>query len=176
MENSLIKGKITEDVINTLVDLMRSVIGSRGVDVILKSLSVEEGAQGRYVIFAFAESSTEILGKKGAFATLRQVGRELAKVMMTKHPRDEWENVLSTALNSFGFAQQIIKEGDKAFICNCVFYDILKENALKPIQHSVCWAGWGFIEGFMKELKGIKGIQWKKRNNIEKRCQFDYIT
>ena len=176
MENTKIKGEITEEVIEILVALMKNVIGENAVDIILKRIEVEEGAKGRQVVFAFAESSTELLGKKGAFATLRQVGRELAKVVMGKHPRDEWDFVLSTSLNNFGFAQEIIKEDNQAFICNCVFYDILKSNDLKPIEHSVCWAGWGFIEGFMRELKGVRGIQWKKRINSEKRCQFDYIT
>jgi len=176
MDKLEIKGEITEEVINILVDLMKSVIGDNAVNIILSNLSVEEGAKGRYIVFAFAESSTNLLGRKGAFATLRQVGRELSKVMMSKHPRGEWDFILTTALNNFGFAQQIIKDEDKAFICNCVFYDILKSKSLKPIEHSVCWAGWGFIEGFMKELKGIKGIQWKKRINAEKRCQFDYIV
>lgn len=176
MGNSAIKGEITQEVIDTLVNLMKNVIGDNAVNIILKGLSVEEGSKGRFVVFAFAESSTDLLGTKGAFATLRQVGRELAKVMMSKHAKEDWEFVLSTALNDFGFAQEIIKEDNQAFICNCVFYDILKSKALKPIQHSVCWAGWGFIEGFMRELKGIRGIQWKKRINSEKRCQFDYIT
>ncbi|MFT4644747.1 MAG: putative hydrocarbon binding protein [Planctomycetota bacterium] len=62
--------------------------------------------------------------------------------------------VLVAALNDFGFAQEIIKEENQAFICNCVFYDILQSKALKPIPHSVCWADGGFIEGFMRELKG----------------------
>jgi hypothetical protein len=45
--------------------------------------------------------------------------------------------VLVAALNDFGFAQEIIKEENQAFICNCVFYDILQSKALKPIPHSV---------------------------------------
>lgn len=176
MMESKINGEITEEVIEILVNLMKTVIGDNAVKIILRDLSVEENAKGRYIVYAFAESATQLLGTKGAFATLRQVGRELSKVMMSKHPKEEWESVLATALNDFGFAQEIKKEDDKAFICNCVFYDILQSKDLQPIQHSVCWAGWGFIEGFMRELKGIRGIQWKNRNIEEKRCQFDYIV
>jgi hypothetical protein len=33
------------------------------------------------------ESSTNLLRTKGAFATLRQVGRELSKVMTSMHPK-----------------------------------------------------------------------------------------
>lgn len=174
--NPEIKGEITQEVITVLVDLMRNVIGTNAVDIILKKIEVEEEAKGRFIVFAFAESSTNLLGKKGAFATLRQVGRELAKVMMQKHQRDEWEMVLETALNDFGFAQKIEADMQNAFICNCVFYDILKSKSLNPIEHSVCWAGWGFIEGFMRELKQIRGIQWMNRDIENKRCQFDYIV
>ena len=174
--DNLIKGKITQEVIDILIDLMKTVIGDNAVEIILKRIKIENNAKGKTIVFAFAEASTKMLGKKGAFATLRQVGRELSKTMMAKHPKEEWELILSTALNDFGFAQEIIKKDDKAFICNCVFYDILKSKLLKPIQHSVCWTGWGFIEGFMRELKGIRGIQWKKRIQEEKRCQFDYLT
>jgi hypothetical protein len=52
---------------------------------------------------------------------------------------------------------------------------VLQRNNLEPIQHSVCWTGWGFIEGFMRVIKDIKGIQWKKRDVENNRCEFDYI-
>lgn len=177
MENQIkIEGEITQEVINTLIDLMKNVIGSNGVGIVLKNLDVEDGAAGKKIVYQFAESTTKILGVKGAFATLRQVGRELAKAMMTKHPRDQWEFVLRTALNDLGFAQKIDFDAKEAFICNCVFYSILKKNKLEPIQHSVCWAGWGFIEGFMKALEGVKGIQWKERDVLQNRCKFDFIS
>lgn len=176
MENIIkIEGKITQEVIDTLINLMKEVIGENGVTVVLSGLEVEENASGRKIIYAFAESTTRTLGVKGAFATLRQVGRELSKVMMANHPRENWEHVLQTALNDLGFAQEIKRENNQAFICNCVFYSVLKANNQEPIQHSVCWAGWGFIEGFMKELEGIKGIQWKARDNENNRCKFDFI-
>lgn len=176
MDKSIvIEGEITQEVINVLIELMKTVIGENGVGVILKNINVEENATGRKIVYAFAESTTNILGKQGAFATLRQVGRELAKVMMTKHKKEDWEFVLRTALNDLGFAQQIDMESEQAFICNCVFYNILQNNNLKPIEHSVCWAGWGFIEGFMKALEGVKGIKWESRDVLANRCKFDYI-
>lgn len=174
-KSSEIEGEITQEVINILIELMKNVIGENGVGVILKHINIEENASGRKIVYAFAESATKILGKQGAFATLRQVGRELAKVMMSKHAKEDWEFVLRTALNDLGFAQKIDMESEEAYICNCVFYSILEKNNMKPIEHSVCWAGWGFIEGFMKALEGVKGIKWSSRDVLENRCKFDYI-
>ncbi len=170
-----IEGKITQEVIDTLINLMKDVIGDKAVNIILKGLDVSEGAHGKDIVYAFAESTTNILSKKASFAILRQVGRELAQSMMANSERAQWENILTTALNDLGFAQKILKDTNKSYICNCVFYSILQKNSLNPIQHSVCWTGWGFIEGFMREIEDIKGIQWVGRDIENNRCQFDYI-
>ena len=170
-----IKGSISQEVIDTLIGLMQDVIGEKAVKIVLNGINVGEGAKGKDIVYAFAESTTNILSKKASFAILRQVGRELALVIMSKHDETDWEFVLETTLNDLGFAQKILKEEKQAFICNCVFYSILQSNGLNPIEHSVCWTGWGFIEGFMRELKDIKGIQWVHRDVVNNRCQFDYI-
>jgi predicted hydrocarbon binding protein len=170
-----IKGSITKEVIDTLIGLMKDVIGDKAVNIVLNNLDVGEDARGRDIVYAFAESTTKILSKKASFAILRQVGRELAAVIMSKHPRVDWDFVLETTLNDLGFAQKIEKTSNEAFICNCVFYAILQKDSLEPIQHSVCWTGWGFIEGFMRKLKDIKGIQWIEREVENNRCKFDYI-
>ena len=176
MENIKIKGEITKEVIDTLIGLMTDVIGEKAVKIVLDGINVDEGSKGKDIVYAFAESTTNFLSKKASFAILRQVGRELALAIMAKHDPSEYDYVLTTTLNDLGFAQQILKEDNQAFICNCVFYSILKRNSLGPIQHSVCWTGWGFIEGFMRELKGIKGIKWARRDHENNRCQFDYLT
>ncbi len=174
-ENVKIKGEITQEVIETLISLMKDVIGEKAVTIVLNGLDVGENAKGKDIVYAFAESTTNILSKKASFAILRQVGRELAAVIMSKHNRADFDFVLETTLNDLGFAQKILKEDNQAFICNCVFYSILQRNDLEPIQHSVCWTGWGFIEGFMRVIKDIKGIQWKERDVENNRCTFDYI-
>lgn len=174
-ENIKIKGEITQDVIDTLISLMKDVIGEKAVAIVLNGLEVGENAKGRDIVYAFAESTTNMLSKKASFAILRQVGRELALIIMSKHERADYDFVLETTLNDLGFAQKIEKNENDAFICNCVFYSILQSNNLEPIQHSVCWTGWGFIEGFMRVIKDIRGIQWKKRDVENNRCQFDYI-
>ena len=70
---------------------------------------------------------------------------------------------------------RILKSEGKSFICNCVFYSVLQRNNLEPIEHSVCWTGWGFIEGFMREIKDIKAIKWVSRDIENNGCQFDYV-
>lgn len=170
-----IKGNITKEVIDTLIGLMKDVIGEKAVNIVLNGINIGEDAKGKEIVYAFAESTTNILSKKASFAILRQVGRELALSMMGNSDKSEWESILATALNDLGFAQQIIKDENEAFICNCVFYNILKSNELQPIEHSVCWTGWGFIEGFMREIKDIKAIKWVARDVENNRCQFDYV-
>ena len=168
-----IKGEINEEVINLLVSLMENILGKSAVQVILKNC--KDKTDGRRLVYKFAEETQKLLGDKGSFAAMRQLGRELAKKLMEEHPKEEWEEILATTLNNLGFAKQIRKEKDRAFICDCVFYDILEENNLKPITHAVCWAGWGFIEGFVKEIEGVKGIQWVSRDYQHRSCQFDFI-
>ncbi len=173
--NVRIEGSITKEVIDTLIGLMKDVIGDKAVNIVLNNIDVSEGAKGRDIVYAFAESTTNILSKKASFAILRQVGRELASVIMSKHPKENWDSVLETTLNDLGFAQKIEKENGKAFICNCVFYSILQRNNLGPIEHSVCWTGWGFIEGFTRKIEDIKAIQWASRDLENNRCQFDFV-
>ena len=174
-QNIKIKGEITKEVIDTLINLMKDIIGEKAVNIVLNGLNVGEDAKGKDIVYAFAESTTNLLSKKASFAILRQVGRELALAIMAKHDRADFDFILETTLNDLGFAQKIEKNENDAFICNCVFYSVLQHNNLEPIQHSVCWTGWGFIEGFMRIIKGIKGIQWVKRDVENNRCQFDYI-
>jgi len=39
----------------------------------------------------------------------------------------------------------------------------------------VCWVGWGFIEGFVREMKGIKGIKWESRDIEAEKCKFIFL-
>lgn len=166
---------ITKEVVEVLVNLARGVIGFNVGNVILRELDIADENDGREIVYKFAGSMEDTLGKNGAFATLRQVGRDLAQKLMDENPEKEWKNLFNNALREFGFAQQIKQIDNAAFICNCVFYDILQNNNLEPTQHPVCWTGWGFIEGFMKEFEGIQRIKWSSRDIANKRCQFDFI-
>lgn len=166
---------ITQEVIDVLVNLTRGVIGFNVGSVVLRELKIENPNDGREIVYKFAGSLESTLGKNGAFATLRQVGRDLAEKLMDENPESEWEKLFHHALREFGFAEMIKQENQQAFICNCVFYDVLKENGLKPIEHPVCWTGWGFIEGFMKTFEGVQRIKWVGRDIEAKRCKFDFI-
>ncbi len=143
--------------------------------MITRRLSEKGGSpSGRELVLAFAGETQTILGSKGAFATLRQVGRDLAKSIMADHAPEDWETKLEEGLNDLGFAERIEKETGRAFICRCVFYDILEQRGLEPIEHAVCWAGWGFIEGFMKALRGVSGIEWVSRDVSGEKCEFRF--
>lgn len=168
-----IHGQISEGVIKHLIELMEKTIGVNTVRVILRKLSTNsQQLCGQQLVMAFTEETQNLLGAKGAFATLRQLGRDLAKEVASAHPREHWEHALEQGLNEMGFARGVRRDLDKAFICSCVFFDGLAQRGLQPTQHAVCWAGWGFIEGFMKLMDGTKHIEWVSRDHENERCEF----
>lgn len=166
---------ITEEVIEVLVSLARGVIGHNLGSVVLRELDITNKNDGKEIVFKFAGSLEINLGKHGAYATLRQVGRDLAKKIMAENSEDKWNFLFLNALNEFGFANEVVKNDTSAFICNCVFYDVLQLEGLEPTEHPVCWIGWGFIEGFMKEFENIQRIKWTYRDIENRRCKFDFI-
>lgn len=169
-------GEISEEVVATIAKLMAEVIGESTVKRLLAISQQGTAVSGSQLIYAFAQEAQNLLGDKGGYATMRQVGRSLAKTLMAQRPEAEWENTLQTALSDFGFASQVETEAERAFICHCVFYDKLQADGLQPTQHAVCWAGWGFIEGFMKTMHGVKGIEWVGRDVPQQRCEFSLLT
>jgi len=173
------QSKISEDVISTLIELTKNIIGEKAVNLVLNHLKLEgkeQSSSGEYLVFAFADEIQKMFGKQGGYAITRQLGREVAKVLQEKYPKEEWEEVLATALSVFGFAQKVSRNENEAYIQDCVFYPILKEKGHKPIEHCVCWTGWGFIESFVSKLEeGVKGIKWVERDVPNKKCKFIYI-
>ncbi len=174
-DDSVQRGEITQEVVNTLIELMTDVIGKNAVAIVLRQFPPGEQPPGRELVFRFAEETEKLLGTSGAYAVLRQVGRDLAKRVSSSIPREQWQGALEKSLNNFGFADAIKKADDHANICNCVFYPILEEKDRAPVDHPVCWAGWGFIEGFVKLMEGVKGIKWVGRDYEKKFCRFDYL-
>lgn len=173
--NSAQRGEITGEVVNTLIELMTDVIGKNAVNIVLKQFPDGGLPPGRDLVFKFAEETQNLLGNAGSYAVLRQVGRDLAKKVAASVPEEQWHQAMEQSLNNFGFAECITENKDDASINDCVFYPILEERNLPPTGHAVCWAGWGFIEGFMKLMEGIKGIKWVGRNMQEKACKFAYL-
>ncbi|WP_448587342.1 hypothetical protein [Thermocrinis sp.] len=172
------RAELSKEVIDTLISIARKVMGDNAVDGILRMVSQKKNNEwtGVDVIFAFADEIQNLFGENGGHAIMRQVGREVAKALMASKPREEWEDVFENALNILGFADRVVKGQGCAEICNCVFYDsVLKERNLKPIEHSVCWAGLGFIEAFVKDSDKARGIRWVSRDYEKKRCKFDFL-
>ncbi len=172
-----VKGQINEEVINTLIQLSRGIIGDKAVDSVLRTMKESgEELSGKDIVFAFADKIQSLFGDKGSYATIRQLGREVAKELIKNHEKDQWEGLLESGLNTFGFAYKIERTRQDAYICNCVFYEILNKQGLKPIEHCVCWAGWGFIEGFIRVLEeDVKSIKWVDRNIKEEKCKFIFV-
>ncbi|MCX7760328.1 MAG: hypothetical protein N2Z81_04000 [Hydrogenothermaceae bacterium] len=174
-----IEGEINQEVIDTLISLTKNILGEKAVNQILNEVSkkASENASGRDIVFAFADEVQNMFGQKGGYAIIRQLGREVAKVLMQNHPKEEWESLLEKSLNTFGFAYKIERDQNEAYICNCVFYEgVLKARNFGPVEHCVCWCGWGFIEGFVRGLEeGVKGIQWVERDYENQKCRFVFI-
>jgi predicted hydrocarbon binding protein len=174
-----IKGETYQEVINTLIDLTKAIIGEKAVDNIVKSVNEKnkENATGKDIVFAFADEIQNLFGQNGEYEIIRQLGREVAKSLMEKHPKEEWEDLLEKSLNAFGFAYKIERNKNEAYICDCVFYEEnLKPRGLGPIEHCVCWYAWGFIEAFVRGLEaGVKGIKWEERDYENQKCKFVFL-
>jgi predicted hydrocarbon binding protein len=174
-----IKGEINQEVINTLIDLTKAIIGEKAVDNIVKSVMEKnkENCAGKDIVFAFADEIQNLFGQKGGYAIIRQLGREVAKSLMEKHLKEEWEDLLKKSLNTFGFAYKIERNSNEAYICNCVFHEeALKPRGLGPTEHSICWYSWGFIEGFVRELETeVKSVKWEERDYENRKCKFVFL-
>jgi len=171
--------EVNQEVINTLIDLSRRIIGEKTVDNIMKSIMEKnkENATGKNIVFAFADEIQNLFGQNGGYAIIRQLGREVAKSLMEKHPREEWEDLLEKYSNTLGFAYKIERNSNEFYVHNCVFYEgNLKPRGLKPTEHCICWGGWGFVEGFVRELNpGVKGIKWAERDYENQKCKFVFL-
>ena len=164
---------ISRETIDILINLSEKILGEKGMEVVLRRTDKE--LSGRELVYNLASVMMEIYGQKGSFAIIRQLGRDLAKSLMEKYPENLWINILENALREFGFARRIRLEEGEACICNCVFYELLEQNNLKPIEHAVCWCGWGFIEGFMREMNKASAIEWSYRDYEKEECHFKFL-
>jgi hypothetical protein len=174
-----IKGEINQEVINTLIDLTKTIIGEKAVDNIVKSIMEKnkKNVTGKDIVFAFADEIQNLFGQHGGYAIIRELGRGVAKSLMEKHPKEEWGDLLEKSLNILGFADKIERNSNEAYICNCVFYEgNLKPRGFGPIEHSICWYSWGFTEGFVRELEtGVKSVKWEERDYENQKCKFIFL-
>jgi iron uptake system EfeUOB component EfeO/EfeM len=81
-----IKGEINQEVINTLIDLTKAIAGEKVVDNIMRSIMEKnkENVIGKDIVFTFADEIQNLFVRKGGYAIIRQLGRELAKSLMEK--------------------------------------------------------------------------------------------
>jgi hypothetical protein len=111
-----VKGEINKELINTLIELTKTIIGEKAVNNIVKSVMEKnkEDTTGKDIVFAFADEIQNLFGQNGGYAIIRQLGREVAKSLMEKHPKEEWEDLLEKSLNTFGFAYKIERNKNEA--------------------------------------------------------------
>ena len=165
-----------QELIDDLFDVLESIVGPRAVKVIKKRIEEKHLSSPPEVAYEVATDLEELFGKKGAYATLREVGRHVAKVLMETHPKEEWETLFKEGLKIMGYAEGVKREWDKACICSCIFYpQFLQKEGLKPIEHPVCWMGLGFVEGFMKVFTGAHGVKFLERDYEKEQCWFELV-
>ena len=168
---------ISEEILWELYKILEGIVGTRAVNLFKKRIEEKEITDIPQTIFELAGEMEKIYGKKGAFATLREVGRQVAKDLMEIHSKEDWERVFEEGLNVMGFAKGVKKEETKACICSCIFYpQFLEPKNLKPTEHPVCWIGWGFVEGFMKAFTNALGVRFKERDFENQSCWFEIVS
>ncbi|HIP98430.1 MAG TPA: hypothetical protein EYH37_03600 [Aquifex aeolicus] len=167
---------ISQEILNELYSILEKIIGAGSINFLKRKIKEKGTTDIPQIIFEVSGELGNLFGQKGAFATLREVGRQVAKDLMEKHPREEWEKIFEKSLNVMGFAKGVKREGNRACICSCIFYhNFLKERNLKPTEHPVCWIGWGFIEGFMSAFTGALGVHFAGRDFKNNQCWFEII-
>ncbi len=124
------------------------------------------------IVYDLGNEMEELFGKKGAFALLRQAGREIGKNFTDGKKSDEAAEILASTLRQLGFAYEIKLEDNDAYICKCVFYKFLEADGHGPVQKPVCWTGWGFIEGCLSNVNGAHHVKWKSRDKEAQACRF----
>jgi len=171
---TIVDNQLDHEIILTVTKSAGELIGKYSVEKILNKMADSDGVlEGRALIFSFGNEIQSSHGNKGAFATMRQMGREVAKVLMSKHKVFEWEGLFEKGLSTLGFAQWVEKDKEKACLFGCTYCDVLKQKGLQPLEHSICWFGWGFTEGFLRMLeKDLFTIEWSGCDPENKKCCF----
>ncbi|GAB6066586.1 hypothetical protein JCM9492_16820 [Aquifex pyrophilus] len=72
--------EISQETINTLIELMKGVVGEGGVNTVMKKL--EGNLSGRELVYTFAEEMMKLYGDKGSYAI---IGQAYAGVFFTTY-------------------------------------------------------------------------------------------
>lgn len=164
---------ISWQVLDTLIEKLEGVIGARAMKILKTIDSADRNSPpSPRIVYDLGNELEDLLGKKGAFSLLRLVGREIGQMFTDGKDTESARELLNVTLRHLGFAYEIKLDSEHAYICHCVFYDYLKQDGFAPIERPVCWTGWGFIEGCLKNVNGAHHIKWQKRDNQKKACRF----
>ncbi|NPB05079.1 MAG: hypothetical protein GXO08_01715 [Aquificae bacterium] len=170
-------GNLTEELLEDLYRRLADILGEKMVRLFKRKISQKQITRVPQIIFAVAGEMEKTLGRMGAYASLRELGRSVARDLMAQHPKEEWEKIFEEGLAIMGFAKGVQREPNRACICSCIFYpQFLSKKGLQPTEHPVCWIGWGFIEGFMKEFTGATGVRFAGRDFENERCWFEVVN
>ncbi len=160
-------------VIDLVVEKVCGLIGENAARVLTSVREMDHDSDpDPEIVYQLGNDLGELLGPDGAFAVVRQVGREIGHAFTDGKERAEALGILEETLRHLGFAYRIDLEDDDAYICQCVFYDLLKRDGAAPIQRPVCWVGWGFIEGCLANINQAHHITWMERDIEAQRCRF----
>jgi len=160
-----------EEVLQDLLEVSEIVLGQKAVSMLKRRVKEKNLSRLSEIVFELAQEVQDILGERGSYATMRQIGREVANKLSKQHPPEDREQIFRIGLRMMGFAEGIGDQEGFVYIQSCVFYpNFLEPRGLSPLQHCVCYGGVGFIEGFLNLLEEKKGIEWVKRE--DNKCFF----
>lgn len=166
--------QLSWQVLDIIVDKIGGIIGEGAVSVLQTIKNADRNQPPNpQLVYNIGNELEEIIGKKGAFALLRQVGREVGGMFTDGKGSEEAKEILEVTLRNLGFAYEIKLQDTEAYICKCVFYDLLAADGYRPVQKPVCWTGWGFIEGCLANVNGAHHIKWKGRDIEARECKFE---
>ena len=143
--------QINHEIILTIIEIAKELLGPFNVNTMLNQVADAKGVlEGSDLLIAFGDKLQVQYGNNGAFATMRQLGREVGKKLMSVHPDDEWNHLMRKGLSTLGFTDNIRIEDKKIIVTDCIYFNILEHRGINPTEHSFCWMGMGFIESFIR--------------------------
>ncbi len=156
--------------------ILEGLIGKRGTSIVMREVAQLQNPHPSEIIFTAVNALLKLLGNHGANAIVREIGREVAQRMMKKHPPEKWWELCKSALVEAGYAKDIkLLEDGTVCVGECAFHpNILKPQGLDAAQHPICWIASGFIEEFIRRIKRVKGLRFKRRE--ENCCRLQLLT
>ncbi len=175
-QHKLAVADMSWQVIDLILEKMRLLIGEGALSVLQEIKNVDRSSDpSPELVYRLSNELGDLLGAQGAFAVIRQVGREIGVHFSEGKGAEAAKTILQETLRGLGFAYEIRLDESDAYICSCVFHRMIEAEGARPIEKPVCWAGWGFIEGCLKEINQAHHIRWRDRNEQKKECRFEIM-